>query len=320
MRRALLLPLLLVAAGASADTIHLKNGGLVKGEVLRRKADRVLVDLGFTVLSIPMDEVERITPDEEVKADQGREEGGDLYRRADGQSELTVKENVDRVGEAVVEVRTPVGLGSGFLIHPKGYLVTNDHVVAGEHKVSVTLFKRGEKDLRKEQFNKVRIVATSPQLDLALLKIEDAGELEFPTVPLGDSDQLRQGQGVFAVGSPLGMARSVSQGIVSLRNRPMGGQLFIQTTTQINPGNSGGPLFNLRGEVVGVNDMKLVHASVEGMGFSIPMSTVKHFLRNRDAYAFDPRNPNAGFRYPSPPPAATEGAPDTETTPQGDRP
>ena len=301
-RLALVSLLCLFCAVAPADTLHLKNGGLVKGEILRKKADRVLVDLGFTVLSVPADEIDRITPDEEAPAEQ--KDQGDLYRSAPGQAELTVKENVDRVGEAVVEIRTTIALGSGFLVHPDGYIITNDHVVAGEHKISVTLFHRSGKELEKIQYNKVRIVATNAEADLALLKIETAeneSKRVFPTVPLGDSDALQQGQSVFAVGSPLGMERTVSQGIVSLRNRPDNGRLYIQTTTQINPGNSGGPLFNLRGEVVGVNNMKLVERGVEGMGFAIPAGELKSFLRNRDAFAFDPRNPNAGFRYPRPP-------------------
>ena len=300
MRRAALILALLVLSAASADTLRLKNGGIVKGEVLRKKADRVLVDLGFTVLSVPMDEVDSIAPDGEA-GPAATDEHADLYRSAPGQGELTVKENVERVGESVVEIRTSIGLGSGFVIHPEGYVITNDHVVAGEHKLSITLYKKGPRELEKLQFNKVRIVATDAHLDLALLKIEDIGDRIFQTVPLGDSDALKQGQNVFAVGSPLGLERSVSQGIISLKNRPMGGMLYIQTTTQINPGNSGGPLFNLRGEVVGVNNMKLVEAGVEGMGFAIPAGTLKGFVRNRDAFAFDPRHPNAGFRYGTPP-------------------
>jgi serine protease Do len=77
--------------------------------------------------------------------------------------------------------------------------------------------------------------------------------------------------------------------------------MYIQTTTQINPGNSGGPLFNLKGEVVGVNNMKIVAPGAEGLGFAIPSTILKMFLRNRDAFAFDPANPNAGFRYNRPP-------------------
>ena len=115
--------------------------------------------------------------------------------------------------------------------------------------------------------------------------------------------------------SPLGLERSVSQGIVSLRNRSIEGRLFIQTTAQINPGNSGGPLMNLRGEVVGVNDMKFIGFGVEGMGFAIPSGVLKDFLKNRDAFAFDPKNPNAGFRYNEPP---KPDAPKKEEAPKKD--
>jgi serine protease Do len=106
---------------------------------------------------------------------------------------------------------------------------------------------------------------------------------------------------VFAIGSPLGLDRTVSEGIISVANRVINGRLYLQTTTQINPGNSGGPLFNLKGEVVGVNNMKISAVGAEGLGFSISSNTLKSFIDNRDAYAFDPRNPNAGFRYLSPP-------------------
>jgi serine protease Do len=97
------------------------------------------------------------------------------------------------------------------------------------------------------------------------------------------------------------LERSVSEGIVSLRNRIIQSRLHVQTTAEISPGNSGGPLFNYRGQVVGVNNMKVVSSGAEGLGFSIPVRQLKTFLENRDAFAFDPRNPNAGFRYVSPP-------------------
>jgi serine protease Do len=106
---------------------------------------------------------------------------------------------------------------------------------------------------------------------------------------------------VFAVGSPLGLDRSVSRGIVSLTNRVIGGRVLVQTTAEINPGNSGGPLFNLSGEVVGINDLKLMGIGLEGLSFAIPVSVLRDFLNNRNAFAFDPRNPNAGFRYSQPP-------------------
>ncbi len=295
------------------STVQLKNGSSLRGDVLAEKADRIVVDLGFTVVTVPRDEIEKVTAEAAAPATAGAEESADLYHVAVNPPALSMKENVDRVAEAVVQVRTPTGLGSGFFIHPSGYIVTNEHVVAGENNLTVTQFRKGKTELEKVQFNKVRIVAFDARLDLALLKIEDAGETIFPTVPVGAGGSLTDGQTVFAIGSPLGLDRTVSQGIISSRNRPLGGQLFIQTTTQINPGNSGGPLFNLRGEVVGVNNMKAMQVGVEGLNFAIPTEALKSFLRNRDAFAFDPRNPNAGVRYLSPLalPAARGHAPET---------
>jgi serine protease Do len=282
------------------STVRLKSGASIEAEVIAEKADRVVVDLGFTVVTVPRDEIESLKEKTaagvEVVAD-----NADLYRVAANLPVLSVKENVDRVGEAVVLVRTPVGLGSGFFIHPSGYVITNEHVIAGEYNITVTQFRRGATELEKVQFSKVRIVALDSRLDLALLKIEDAGDVKFPTVPIGDGSAINDGQSVFAIGSPLGLDRTVSQGIVSARARPLDGQLYIQTTTQINPGNSGGPLFNLRGEVVGVNNMKAMEVGIEGLNFAIPTAVLKSFLRNRDAFAFDPRNPNAGYRYLEPP-------------------
>ena len=297
---AVVLSLALVGSVHALSTVQLKSGAKIEAEVIAEKADRVVVDLGFTVITVPRDEIESLKTKEAAGAEPVVE-NADLYRSATGLPVMSVKENVDRVGEAVVLVRTPVGLGSGFFIHPSGYIITNEHVIAGEYNISVTQFRRGATELEKVQFNKVRIVALDSRLDLALLKIEDAGTSVFPTVSLGDGVSLNDGQTVFAIGSPLGLDRTVSQGIVSARARPLEGQLYIQTTTQINPGNSGGPLFNLRGEVVGVNNMKAMEVGVEGLNFAIPTAVLKNFLRNRDAFAFDPRNPNSGYRYLEPP-------------------
>jgi serine protease Do len=134
-----------------------------------------------------------------------------------------------------------------------------------------------------------------PFFDLALLQIPAQKDLKFQFVYLARENDQREGDEVFAIGNPLGLERSVSQGIISTRNRNFNGITFIQTTAEINPGNSGGPLFNLRGEVVGVTNMKLQFS--EGLGFAIPIAYVKHFLDNRDAFAFDKNNPNTGFRY-----------------------
>jgi serine protease Do len=185
--------------------------------------------------------------------------------------EASVKENVERTASAVVMIRTPTGLGSGFIITDDGYVVTNDHVIQGDTKISIVLFGEGKDGaLKKTNVDKVRIVATNAYVDLALLKME--GFEKLPIAYLGDSDAMKVGQSVYAIGNPLGLERSVSEGIISTTNRPLSGQTFIQTTAAINPGNSGGPLFNLRGEVIGVAN--LILRQTEGLNFAIPSTAV----------------------------------------------
>jgi len=290
-----------VSVLAEDSSVRLVSGGIITGEVLKDNAEAVVVDLGFTALRIPRAAVAGVEKITGKKVERKTLFGKGLYREGGESRNLALRDLVEKLGEAVVMVRTPTGLGSGFIIHPDGYVVTNDHVIAGERKISITQFRKTEVELTKVNFENVRIVASSAENDLALLKIEDTLKGPLPTVPLGDSDEVKQGQRVFAVGSPLGLERSVSEGIVSLRNRLIEGRLHIQTTAEISPGNSGGPLFNYRGEVVGVNNMKVVATGAEGLGFAIPVESVKTFLKNRDAFAFDPRNPNAGFLYVSPP-------------------
>ncbi len=135
----------------------------------------------------------------------------------------------------------------------------------------MTIFHRGENgDFERKAIRDVKILALNPYFDLALLEIPAQEGLSFQPVYIADDDSHREGDTVFAIGSPLGLERSVSEGIVSTRNRNMDGIVYIQTTAQINPGNSGGPLFNSRGQVVGVINMKLTFG--EGLGFAIPIS------------------------------------------------
>ena len=287
---------------AEKVSIQLQNGGSVSGELLKKNAEYLFVDLGFEILKVPQRNCLQVTKVTKGASDPEITQEKNLYRQNPNSSLQPLGSLVDRLGEAVVMIRTPIGLGSGFIIHPDGYIVTNDHVVAGERIISITQFRKGENELIKENYDNVRIVATGGNIDLALLKIEGQpkGKI-FPSVPLGSSGELSQGERVFAIGSPLGLERSVSEGIVSLRNRIIQARLHIQTTAEISPGNSGGPLFNYRGQVVGVNNMKVVSTGAEGLGFSIPVRQLKTFLENRDAFAFDPRNPNAGYRYTVPP-------------------
>ncbi|MBC8349251.1 MAG: trypsin-like peptidase domain-containing protein [Verrucomicrobia bacterium] len=277
--------------------LSLKSGASVSGQLLKENPDHLVLDLGFSVLTVPRSEIASVDKQPGEVGGASNAFAASLFRETTNARERPLRELVARLGESVVMVRTPVGLGSGFLIHPEGYLITNDHVIAGERKISVTIFRHTETELIKDNYDNVRIVAAGGNVDLALLKIEGATGKTFATVPLGRSEELRQGDRVFAIGNPLGLERSVSEGIVSLRNRIIQSRLHVQTTAEINPGNSGGPLFNYRGEVVGVNNLKIVSTGAEGLGFAIPVRTLKTFLQNRDAFAFDPRNPNAGFRY-----------------------
>jgi serine protease Do len=301
------------ALNAAPAKITLNQGGVVQGEVLGDKPDKIVVDLGFTILAIPRDAIAAVESlQASGKAKAASVFNADLFREGASEGVSEVRELATKVGPAVVQVNASMGLGSGFIIHPDGYLLTNDHVIAGSNALSVTVFKGVGKNMQKRKYDNVRIIATDGQLDLALLKIEDADGERFPTVPLGSSETLRQGAQVVAVGSPLGLERSVSTGIVSLRNRQnvSNASLLVQTTAQINPGNSGGPLFNMRGEVIGVNELKISFGA-EGLGFAIRVDTVKDFLRNREAYAFDPANPNDGYRYLTPP-TATGKKPETK--------
>jgi serine protease Do len=211
---------------------------------------------------------------------------------------MTLEENINQVAEAVVLVSQPYGLGSGFFINKQGYLITNYHVIEGETKIKVTVFKKDIGGFEKIKFEKVKIVAFNPFLDLALLKVEDIKNHTIKFVPLGDSESLNVGEQVFAVGNPLGLERSVHNGIVSSLNRAFEGLVYIQTNTDINPGNSGGPLLNMNGQVIGVTNMGYIFMG--GLGFAIPINYVKTFIENYEAFAYDKDNPNTGYRYIQP--------------------
>lgn len=309
---------LILSVNAGADTLQLTDKASVTGRIIAEKPDSLFVDVGYTVIAIPRAQVVEIRRDdvssssgpsadaiprssvEHLAPTVGSSASGNLYADAPtNATEATVREFVGQLGEAVVQVRTPGGLGSGFFIHPDGYLVTNFHVTEGETKISIEVYHQKGGQLERRSYKDVRIVAMNKFADLSLLKVEDKDAPRFKPVVLGDSDSLAQGDRVFAIGSPLGLERTVTEGIVSTTSRQVGGDLFLQTTAQINPGNSGGPLFNTRGAVIGVTNMKLTFG--EGLGFAIPVAVLKYFLQHRDAYAYDTDNPSNPFRYLEPP-------------------
>jgi serine protease Do len=300
-------PLILCTANfALADTIQLKDAAAVSGKILVEKPDSVVVDVGYTVLVVPRASITGITRAAGVLAPASP--GGSLldvtpqfYTPAGTTPAPTrnVQDLVKQLGQAVVQVRTPEGLGSGFFVNPDGYLITNFHVIEGETEISVEVYSRENDQLDRETYKQVRIIAINKFHDLALLHIEDKNAPKFKYVTLGSSDVLNVGDSVFAIGSPLGLERTMTEGILSTKTREMEGELYLQTTAQINPGNSGGPLFNLNGEVVGVTNMKILFG--EGLGFAIPVELVKNFLDHRDAFAYSSDNPNNPYRYLAPP-------------------
>ncbi len=161
------------------------------------------------------------------------------------------------------------GLGSGFILSEDGYIVTNNHVVEKANDISVILEDR--------ETYKAKVIGKDPKTDVALLKIEPKHKL--PAASLGDSDKLEIGDWVIAVGNPFGLGHTVTAGIVSAKGRTLGlGAYddFIQTDAAINPGNSGGPLFNLQGQVVGVNTA--IVAGGQGIGFAIPISLARSVI------------------------------------------
>ena len=194
-----------------------------------------------------------------------RQPGGDLF-----------EEFFERFfNEIPQRSRKERSLGTGFIISADGYILTNDHVVDGADEIQVKLADG-------RQF-KGTVRGLDPKLDLALIKIE-AGK-DLPVARLGNSDAVRIGEWVMAIGNPFGLEQTVTVGIVSAKGRVIGAgpyDDFIQTDASINPGNSGGPLFNLKGEVIGINTAIVPNG--QGIGFAIPVNMAKQIVPQlRDA-------------------------------------
>jgi len=167
--------------------------------------------------------------------------------------------------------QTERSLGSGVVIRPDGYILTNEHVVLRSGKVQV--------QLANERKLNARLVGADSDSDLAVLKVDDAKAL--PYLPLGNSDDLMIGETVIAIGNPFGLSHTVTTGVVSALNRSLNTDNrtyydFIQTDASINPGNSGGPLLNIKGELIGINTA--IYGKAQGIGFAIPISRAKRIV------------------------------------------
>jgi serine protease Do len=194
-------------------------------------------------------------------------QGMDLFRQFFGNNDMGRRFNVPRE-------RREKSLGSGVIISPEGYIVTNNHVVDHATEVTVTLFDKREM--------KARVIGTDPRTDVAVLKIEGSN---FPSLMLGDSSKVEVGDIVLAIGDPFGVGQTVTSGIVSATGRNLNGAIeqvedFIQTDAPINPGNSGGALVDDEGHLIGINTAILSGNSGgnQGIGFAIPINMARHDL------------------------------------------
>ncbi|MCR4783180.1 MAG: trypsin-like peptidase domain-containing protein [bacterium] len=172
------------------------------------------------------------------------------------------------------EQEVPQGMGTGMIVSADGLVLTNNHVVRGTHSIHVTLADNTKHD--------ATIVGTDPISDLAVLRIDNPDGIKFPTVTLTNSENMRIGDWVIALGNPLGVGQTATVGILSARNRNLSDinvvlRNLLQTDAAINPGNSGGPLLNMNGEVVGINTA--IIRSAQGIGFAIPAETAHSVMQ-----------------------------------------
>jgi serine protease Do len=302
------------AAGAEVVVLQLRNGTVVAGPILKRTPDVYFIDLGYDVLTVPHDAVATHSALTGLRRfDMGTATEAAVASTTapvpiapspEPRSFASVNEMIAASARSVVVVSNPRGLGAGFIISPDGRLLTNFHVVREERFNDVTLFvKQGDRTVR-QKFDNVEVLASSALMDIALLKIprKQLEGIELPTLSLALGPLPEVGSSVYAIGNP-GMGsrileHTVSQGIVSSRQRNINDIVYIQTTAAVNPGNSGGPLIDSSGRVVGLVTYKAVLQ--EGIAFALPVYYIAHFLANEEAYAVTKLSPNTGYRYRAP--------------------
>ncbi len=294
----LLVAVLAASFLAPTDTLIMKSGSRLEGTIIKRNDRKVWLDVGPDVLVFDMEDVAEVKQAEAAADMQTVED--ELYSHASNPPTLSPKEHAKRIGPAVIKVSTPGGLGSGVIIDKSGYAVTNAHVVQGETNLRVTVwFPQADGTLKRTEIEDVELIAVNNHVDLALVKITRPDGKDFDFAAIVDQEKFDIGQPVFAIGNPLGLERTLTQGVISTTQRNFDGLTYIQTDTPINPGNSGGPLFNTKGEVIGITNMGI--RGGEALGFAIPARYVKDFIRNREAFGYDKNNPNSGHNYHQPP-------------------
>jgi len=285
------------------DVVSLRSGAVLSGTILKRDDRRIWLDIGPDVIVLGADEVDHIESSVDRPHTTIRES---LYTIIPDLPERAPREHAVRLGPAVIKVSTPRALGSGVIISEDGHAITNAHVIQGETALKATVwFPQPDGTLRRSIIDDIEIIAVNSHLDLALIRIPHPDDAPFDFAPIQGEEHLESGQAVFAIGNPLGLERTLTQGVVSTTQRNFDGLSFIQTDAPINPGNSGGPLFNTLGEVIGITNMRIMGG--EAIGFAIPTRYVKDFVRNREAFLYSRDNPNSGHVYHVPPPRTAAG-------------
>ncbi len=294
----------LLVGAASADVVQLEAGGELHGTVIKQDERSLWIDVGPSIVRIDNNDVIDVRVSDPIEVPDNPTDA--IFHTVESPPDLSIRQQAARVKSSVVLVQTPSGTGSGVIVNGQGHVVTNAHVIQGEKDLRLVIWSpRKDGSLARRTIEDIEIEAVNNHLDLALLKLPTEDDQAYPWVPLELWESIEVGQPVFAIGNPLGMEQTTSQGVVSTTQRSFDGLSYIQTDAAINPGNSGGPLFNVSGEVVGITNMGILGG--EALGFAIPTRYVKDFLRNREAFAYDPSNPNTGHRYHVPPPRQQGG-------------
>ncbi len=278
---------------SNAEIIKLKGGYLIKGKILKRDHSKVIIDLGFDLIKIPGAEILTINKDN-VFDNPAKVDNSKLYTARE-MEQISTEEGVKTFAPSVVLVRTPHGLGSGFIVNKKGYIITNFHVIRGQKHIYVKRYKRTDTELKQITHKKVRIVALDPFHDLAVLQIEDDISKEIDPGIFSPNGRVATGEKIFVIGNPLGLERTVTEGVISHPGRNFAGKVFLQIDASVNPGNSGGPLFNSYGQIIGVINMGA--RAMQGLNFAIPIRHVKFLLNNIDSFAYNESNSQSGYFY-----------------------
>jgi S1-C subfamily serine protease len=251
----------MVIIGVFTYSIYIKQE--VNYNLLNKKMDDFKIETQSNINSLSEELIETKS---ELESQLGTfQEEVDVLKASAGEDFSGI---IESAVEGVVTIRTDISQGTGFIIDENGYVVTNYHVMQNAQAATIITYDN--------ENHRVSLIGYDPDFDIALLKISGS----YHPLTLGDSDDVQVGERVIAIGNPLGLGFSVTQGIVSgVHRRELNNPAaYIQTDAALNPGNSGGPLINKKGEVIGINNFKV--GSAEGLGFALESNYIKEAVND----------------------------------------